>query len=358
MIKFLILCTVFLLLYLGFSAIGEYDSALQFTVLGYQIDTTLFTFITLFVAIQLVSMIFLKAIFLVFDMPKLLKRKWHQRKLQKINQKLLTVLAELLMGNKRRSITLINKLVPDLDDDNKEVVNLIMAEAEEGFDKKIQYLRNLLDKKHYSIYAAKKLAEIFYNNMHHKQAEECALKAFNEDDTDTELMLILIRIYASLVAWPKLVFIVSKLQRADSRLLEENSVEIASFYYAAAKSYLQSGVDDEALNYLESALELRPDYVEALNLFTELSINMKNTASVLKILKAAFSAKPCFDIARMYIANSRSSAEAVYGTLAGIAAPAKYPDLFLALAAYLGLIDKISEIKDPKLISYEKPTKE
>ena len=43
MIKFLILCTVFLLLYLGFSAIGEYDSALQFTVLGYQIDTTLFT---------------------------------------------------------------------------------------------------------------------------------------------------------------------------------------------------------------------------------------------------------------------------------------------------------------------------
>ena len=34
--------------------------------------------------------------------------------------------------------------------------------------------------------------EVFYNNSHHKQAEECALKAFNEDDTDPELMLILI----------------------------------------------------------------------------------------------------------------------------------------------------------------------
>ncbi len=356
MIKFLILCTVFLLFYLGFKAIGEYDSALQCIILGYQVDTSLFTFVTIFVAIQLVLMIFLKMIFLVFNIPKLLKRKWQQKKLQKINQKLLTVLAELLMGNRSNSISLTNKLIPDLDGHNKEVMNLIMAEAEQGFDKKIQYLRNLLDKKHYSIYAAKKLAEIFYNNMHHKQAEECALKAFNEDDTDTELMLILIRIYASLGAWSKLVFVVSKLQRADSKLLEKKSEEIASFYYAAAKSYLQSD-DDEALNYLKSALDLRPDYIEALNLFTDLSINMKNTASVLKILKAAFSAKPCFEIAKMYIANSSSSAEAVYGTLAGIAAPVKYPDLFLALAAYLGLIDKILEIKDPKLISYKKPAK-
>ena len=228
-----------------------------------------------------------------------------------------------------------------------------MAEAEQSFDKKIQHYRNLIDKKNYSVYASKKLAEIFYESTHHKEAEECAVRAFNEDDTDTELMLILIRIYANLGEWPKLVFIVSKLQRADLKMIEENAEEIASYYYAAAKSYLQSGSDDEALKFLEYALELNPIYIEALNLFTELSTNVNNTVAILKILRAAFSANPCFEVARMYADSATGSAEAIYGTLAGIAQPAKYPALFLALAAYLGLIEKITELREPKLISYE-----
>lgn len=353
MIRFLILCTLFFLLYLGFSAVGEFDSEFQFTVLNYQVETTLFTFIAVFIATQLVLMIVLKIIFLVFDMPSLIKKRWHKRKLQQVNKKLLNVLAELLMGNRKKSLEITNSIVSDLNGENKDVTNLIMAEAEEGFDKKIQHLRNLLNKKNYSVYAAKRLAEVFYNNSHHKQAEECALKAFNEDDTDPELMLILIRIYAALGLWPKLVFIVSKLRRTDIKLLEENATEIAGYYYAAAKSYLQFGSDNEAITYLESTFELKPDYTEALNLFTELSTNANNTAAILKVLKAAFSAKPCFEIARMYADSSRGSAEAVYGTLAGIATPANYPALFLALAAYLGLIEKINEIKEPKLISYE-----
>jgi uncharacterized protein HemY len=353
MIRFLILCTVFFLLYLGFSAIGEFDSDLHFTAYGYKMESSIFTFGALFIAIQLVLMIVLKTIFLVFDLPSIIKKKWHNRKLVKINKKLLNVLAELLMGNRKKSLSLTNGMITEIDEENKEVINLVLAEAEEGFDKKIVHFRNLIDKKNYSVYACKRLAEIFYENTHHKQAEECALKAFNEDDTDTGLMLILIRIYASLGEWPKLVFIVSKLRRADVKMIEENAKEIASYHYAAAKSYLQSGSDDEALKYLESALELHPEYIEALNLFTELSTNLSNTVATLKVLRAAFSAKPCFEVARMFADNSTSSAEAIYGTLAGIAQPAKYPALFLALAAYLGLIEKITELKGAKLISYD-----
>lgn len=353
MIRFLILCTVFFLLYIAFSAVGEFDSTLQFSAYGYEIESTLFTFTAFFIATQLVLIIVLKSIFLVFDMPSIIKKKWHKRKLIKINKKLLNVLAELLMGNRKKSLSMTNSMISDIDEDNKEVINLVLAEAEEGFDKKIQHFRNLIDKKNYSVYASKRLAEIFYENTHHKQAEECALKAFNEDDTDTGLMLILIRIYASLGEWPKLVFIVSKLQRADAKKIDENNVELAGYYYAAAKSYLQSGSDDEALKYLEYALELNPVYIEALNLFTELSTNVNNTVAILKILRAAFSANPCFEVARMYADSATGSAEAIYGTLAGIAQPAKYPALFLALAAYLGLIEKITELKEPKLISYE-----
>ena len=350
MIRFLIVCIAFFLLYLSFNVISEYDSVLQFTVFDYQIETSLFTFVTIFIATQLILIIILKLVFLVFDIPTLIKQKWHKRKLLRVNRKLLYVLSELLMGNRKKATEASNSLVPELDEDHKDVINLILAVSEEGFDKKIQYLRNLIDKKNYSVYASKSLAEIFYNNKHYKQAEECAIKAFNEDDTDAELMLVLIRIYAALGLWPKLVFITAKLQRADAKLLKEHSSEIASFYYAAAKSYLQSGEDVEVTNYLESALELSPDYIEALNLFTELSNNTNNTASVLKILKAAFSIRPCFEIARMYADSSRSSADVIYGTLAGIASPAKHQALYLAIAAYLGLNNKITEMKESNLV--------
>lgn len=353
MIRFLILCTFFFLLYLVFSGIGEFDSNVSFSVYDYKIETTLFTLGAFFIATQLALMVILKLIFLIFDIPSMIKKEWHRRKLIKVNKKLLDVLAELLMGNRKRFLTLSNNMINEIED-NKEIISLVMAEAEQSFDKKIQHYSNLIDKKHYSVYASKKLAEIFYKNTHHKQAEECAVRAFNEDDTDTELMLILIRIYASLGEWPKLVFMVSKLQKSNAKMLEKNTKEIARYYYAAAKSYLQNGSDDEALKFLEYALELNPVYIEALNLFTELSTNTNNTAAILKILRAAFSAKPSFEVARMYVDSATGSAEAIYGVLAGIVQPAKYPALFLALAAYLGLIEKINELKGPKLISYEK----
>ena len=353
MIKFLILCTSLLLLYLGFSVIGEYDSQIQLSVFDYQIESTLFAFIAIFIIVQFAFMFIFKIIFLMFNMPSLLKKRWQDRKLVHTNKKLLIVLAELLMGNRKKSIVLTNKLVSDLNGENQEVINLIRAEAEEGFDKKIQYLRNLLDKKYYSIYAAKKLAEIFYQNAHYKQAEECALKAFNEDDTDTEVMITLMRIYAALGSWHKLAFVVSKLKRSSVKLLRDHSEEVASFYYAAAKATLQSGEDEKAMEYLESSLELYPGYVAALNLFMELSVNINNTSGVLKVLRVAFSSAPCFEIARMYADTSRSSAEAIYGTLAGMTTPIKYPDLFLALAAYLGLSNKIISANDGKSISSE-----
>jgi lipopolysaccharide biosynthesis regulator YciM len=257
------------------------------------------------------------------------------------------------MGNRQKSLGLASKLISDFDEDHKELVNLILAESENGFDMQIQRLRGLVDKKDYSIYASKRLAQIFFENDHYMESEEYASKAFNENDTDIQLMIMLIRIYAKTASWAKMIFIVSKLQRADMKLLTHYSEEISSYYYLAAKASLSTGNDNEAVKFLESSLELKPDHLEALNLFTELSVNMHNSAPILKILKSAFVSCPCFEIARMYIKCSRSSANAVYGTLAGLVKPSENNALFLAIAAYLGLYDKIADIREPKLINYD-----
>lgn len=358
MIRFLVLCFIFFALYIAFSVMSEFDSNIKLLAYGYEVDMTLFTFGMLFAAAQLVLFIILKSIFLILNLPSILKNRWMQRKLVKTNQKLLYVLAELLMGKKDKSLAMINKIINEVNSNNangnKEVANLVFAEAERKFDKKIRYLQSLIGKKHYSFYANKNLAMIFHENGHYKQAEEYALQAFNENDTDPELMLSLLRIYAALNEWPKMVFIFSKLQRVNVGNIEKNAEEIARYYYTAAKFYLRDDADDEALKYLEYALEINPAYIEALNLFTELSNNNKNNAAILKVLKAAFSFNPCFEIARMYADNVLSSpegeseggAEAIYGSLSEIVQPSKYPALFLALAAYLGLIEKIQEIKE------------
>lgn len=352
MIRFLFLCTLFFLLYLGFISISEFDSRINFSVYNYQIETTVFFFGTVFLAAQLILVIILKFIFLVFDIPTIIRKKWLKRKLHQINGKLLRAVAELLMGNKKQALDITKKILPDVEEENRDLTHLIKAAGEMSFDKKIYFLRTLVDKKYFSIYAAKSLAEQFFLNAHYSEAEEYAIKAFNEDDTNTDVMIILIRIYAKLSNWPRMVFIVSKLQRADSKLLEKNAREIASYYYNAAKSALELGEDVEAIKFLESSLELKPDYIEALNLFIELNVSMQNTANVLKILKAAFSVKPNFEIALMYIKCSKSSVSAVYGTLANIVNPNEHTALFLAIAAYLDLPEKIKDIKEPKLISH------
>jgi len=72
---------------------------------------------------------------------------------------------------------------------------------------------------------------------------------------------------------------------------------------------------------------------------------VQNSTAILKVLKSAFANYPSFEIAELYIKCSRSSVDAIYSTLAGIVKPSEHQALFLAIAAYLGLYDKIAHIK-------------
>ena len=82
-------------------------------------------------------------------------------------------------------------------------------------------------------------------------------------------MVMLIRIYAKIAAWNKMIVVISKFQRADMKLLENYSQEISGYYYLAAKDAVSAGNDNEAVKFLESSLELKPDYLDSLNLYTE-----------------------------------------------------------------------------------------
>lgn len=355
MFRFLLFCILFFVLYIGFAALSVYDSDIVFSFLDYQIEITLFTFFVMAVIFTLLVLMVLKAMMFIFDLPSIIRNRIKRRKLEKIANKSLIGFAHYLMGNKNLAIDIIRKLIKNNPEENPEIFALISSEKESNIEERISNLRKLLDKKNYSMYAAKTLAKIFYDNAHYSDAENYAVKAFNQDDTDIEVMQLLIRIYAKLARWNKLVFVVSKLTRAGQSPIKEMQEEIAKYYYMAAKNSLADEDNLEASKYLESALELKPDYVDALNLYTEIKLSAKATHEALKVLKNAYKLNPSFEIAELYISASRGSPEVSYSSLANIVDPKSNNSLYLAIAAYLGLPDKINEIKERKLISYEGP---
>lgn len=345
MIRLLILSIIIFLLYIGFVSISVYDSPAEFVFLNYHIETTLFSAFALSAVLTLTLFTIFKVVFLIFDIPAIIRERIRKNKLQKLSERSLRAFSELLMGNKQKAFEIINKISPDIALDNSEVTYLVNFQTETSFDKKIHTLRNLLNRKNYSIYAAKTLAQIFFDNAHYQEAEEYAIKAFNENDTDIEIMVLLIRIYAKLGLWPKLVFVVAKLQRADTKLLKVMRDEIAKYYYMASKNSLAAGDDAEAIKYLESSLELKPDCIEALTLFTEIKAATGHASEVTKILKSAYSLSPCFQIAELLIKTLNSGSESTYTTLASIADPKEYLDLYLAVAAYLNLPNRLAELR-------------
>lgn len=347
MIRFLVLLaiTIIIVSLMGAVFIVPFDTNIEIILYEYHIQTSIFTFTILFIIFQFALIFLLKILSFLFNINSIIQDKLQRSKMQKHNQTLLQSITQLLMDKKEAALGIINKILPNMvGDDFDNAQNLVAAETEKSFDKKIYYLRILLDKRGYNIYAAKKLTEIFYENGHYSEAENYAITAFNMDDTDTNLMLMLIRIYAKLQNYAKMVFVVSKLQRANSKLLEANAKEIAEYYFDGAKSLIESDNDEEAIKYVESALELKPDFTEALALFVELNLNRKNTALSMKLLKQAFAVSPSFDIAVMYINTSNASSKVAYETLAKVVNVNHYLSLFLAIASYLGLEKESSEL--------------
>lgn len=345
MFRLLLLCIAFFLLYIGFAYISSYDTYVDFAFGNYHVETTLFTFSIAILFCLIIVLSGLKLLFLLLDLPQIIKNKAYRNRLQRLNHKALKAVADLLMGNKAEALDLAGRVVLDNQEENADILHLIKAEKSSSFDQKIKHLRILSEKKSYNKYAIKKLAELFYENSHYAEAEEYAVMSFNKDDTDTETMLLLVRIYAKKSSWDKMVFVVSKIQRADSALLESVSEEFAKYYYMAAKNALAAEQDEEAAKFLESALKLKLDYLEALILYTEIKIGMKQTAEILRVLRSAYSYKPTFAIAELFIECSRSSSEAMYNTLASIVEPKNHPGLYLALAAYLDLPERIEELR-------------
>lgn len=352
MVRFLIICISFFLLYIGFSFLGQFDSKTVLTTDDYSLETTLFTLIAFFILTVFVVLVILKTTFLVFELPHLIRKKLYAKKAQKIASSLLFATTQILAGDKDKALQIISKIGSEIKPEHQEQFNLILAESEEDFDKKIQYFSSLITSRAYGYFAAKRLSQLFFEHKLYQQAEDYAVRVFNLNEFDCDILEILIHCYAELKYWGKFAFSVSKLARVNDIRFAKISIDISKYYFQAAKSILEQGDDAQALDYLEHSLECDPANLEALDLLVSLNVNLGRGSSNLEILRSAFVTNPSFDVAEMYIKSSNFTSLKIYESLADIVDPRNHQALFLAIAAYLGLPEKITFIREQKLLPH------
>lgn len=336
-----------------FAFASKYDEAIKITLLGYNIDTSIFVFIAIFLLCQLAFFVFLRSVTLILSLPKILKQEWVARRSSKLQYSLVLSLANVIMKNSNESVRVSAKILDELDDEYKNFAYLILANSEEVFDIKLKHLRSLIDKKHFNKYACYELALVFMKNGYYTEAEKYAKKAFRDCEFDVQIIKTLIEIYVNLKEWPKMVMYISKLKKVNNKFLESIAQEIAEYYYLAAKSSLEAGEDAQALKFLESSVELDVSNIPALNLFVELNINISMIPSAMKVVQASFANNPCFEVAEMYIKLSHEqNSTSIYDNLSKIVDVRKYSALFLVIATYLNLQDKIDLIRKSYFIDY------
>ncbi|WP_341756445.1 MULTISPECIES: tetratricopeptide repeat protein [unclassified Candidatus Tisiphia] len=345
MIRLLIICITFLLLYFSFSMLSQLDSRLTLNLYDYYIETTSFTFVILYILLTLSTAIFFKILLLIINLPSNLKYFFFSKRASNDNYLLMKAMAEYVSGEKSKSAVTSQKISYRLSQENKVFHTLLLAEAETDLSVKIKYFQELEQSKHYSPFVTKKLAQIYYQNNMYEMAENYAVRSFNLNESDSEILEILLNCYAKLALWAKFVFVVSKLSRIDTQKLESLKNKIADYYAIAAKNMLEINETKEAIYYLESAIKLIPSHIEALDLYLPLNSSKGHNKNI-EILKTAFTENPSFEIVELYKKFSANTPLEIYDDLANSVDTKQYLELFLAIAAYLDLPEKIKNLKD------------
>ncbi len=352
MIRLLIISITFFLLYLGFTTLNQLDSTLTINFYDYHLETSFFTFISLYILLTILSLIVIKIILLIIDFPIILKKIFSVKKAGNVNYMLMKAMAQSIIGDKSQSLVMIKKIAGYLSEENRIFYILLLAESEKEIDTKIKYLQQLEQSKHYTSFVNKKLAQLYYQNNMYEQSENYAVRSFNLNESDSEILEILIDCYAKLSLWTKFVFVVSKLAKIDKEKLQSIKEKISNYYFLAANNMVETNDDRTAIQYLESAIKIVPSNYQALNLYFSLNSSSKNSKNI-EMLKNAFIKKPSFEIVQIYREFTLMPSSEIYEDLAILVDPKEYFGLFLAIASYLNLPEKIKILKnEPKLLPF------
>lgn len=350
MVKLLVASASLLLLYLGFIGLNQLDSPVLVNWYDYSIKTSLFTLIASFTILIILVTIILKITWIIFALPRLISKKLRYPPDHQLTDNLIKLIAQIVSNNQLTLLKIDQKLVAKLQNHHRQVQLLILAQLADTSQQRVQHLQELLGFKNYQDFALKRLAQTLLAQGNYKSALEYALKAFNLDSQDNDIFEVLITCYAKLSLWLKFTMITSQLKIINlSKWLDMTPV-IGQYYFLAAQSYLELKQPQLATEYLRLGLECCPADQQFLTLYLSLQ-DGKLLEQSRAALAAGFAARPSFAIIDLYVEFANLPALDIYQTIANLASPQQHFSLFLAMAAYLDLPEKIIALKAHRSIT-------
>jgi lipopolysaccharide biosynthesis regulator YciM len=344
MLKLLFILSFALAIYWGASSVWSEDYMVGIDFMTYHFEANILILASIILVFYYVLWFGVKLLYGALYLPATLRAKWNQQKLAKLDNALQHSLIKFLSDQNEAAVKNLLAILPDLEMKNREIYYLAQSIAHKDDITAITYYQQLLESKYAKNYAASKLAQIHYKSNSYNKAEEYALKSLTQEVSDAPVLMLLVKIYAAMHLWDKIPKIVSQMKESHQIFYRQNSEEIAKIYYEAAKHYLHIADDSKAQSYLEYALDANALNFQALNLYNEIMNNNGQRQDFIAMLQAAFSARPCFEIAQMFIANSSDEPLDKYRALVALVPVGKYPEIFLAISAYLGLNDEAQNI--------------
>jgi hypothetical protein len=177
---------------------------------------------------------------------------------------------------------------------------------------------------------------------------EFSLIAFSINSQDTDLLELLIDVYATLESWSKMGEIIEMLRNVDRNKFDLAKVKISTQYLKAAKQFIGLGELDESVFYLKKCLEYKTDYNKCMELISNIHLESKEI-DLKSIIENAFAISPSFDLFLIYYQNYKSyllSAD-IYNSLVGLINKNKNKELVIAIAYFLNMKQELDNIVLP-----------
>ncbi len=345
MIRLLIFTTIIVSLYLGFATVSTYDTSVHITFCDYVVEVRSFFLIAAIVIFSIFIASIARFTVFILNSPNIISRHIKTSKLQSSIKELLEAYSLTLCDDHVKAQRLVTKCQNDLPPEFVIHTHTILSRTETSPEQRAYHLRYLLETGTCKAFAAKRLAEYFLKHKYYQQGFEYAQKALGFCDDDPEFLIVMTDLYANLLMWDNFEAAISKLQKIDTQMFNNFSGKIAQHYFSAAKDALSNGSGANAIHYLEKVLTYKVDLLEAVDLLCVLNINAGNAHNNKKFLEDAFAAQPSFTIFVLYSKSVSIGAEEIYSNLAMLADPEYHNGLFIAIAAYLGLDDRVKLLK-------------
>ena len=275
--------------------------------------------------------------------------KIERKKEKKIFLQTLTASTKIIEGKKDNTY----KILEDLSKRNissaelKNYIYFLFAFLDLNFNTKLFYLQNIINLPEYRFSVAKELAITAFKNNSYHYSLEYALIAFDNSSEDSELIVLLIEIYAKLDSWDKLGEMLSILQNVDQDKFQQIQKDVTMYYFRAAKHFVGLGETKQSLFYLQKCLEYNPGYEDCVYLISNIYNTLITEVDIKSIIEKAFNENPSVGIFKVYLKHFEPilSNEEIYYNLSTLTKIEKDYKTKMMLTGYLNLEEELGSVK-------------